>query len=105
MRRGDGRRLPGPTCPNRRALAGPVSISAQGGQPCRACGSHASASNSGITRFGRAPMIEYGHFIGGKTAKGSSGRAGEVFQPMTGEVRAKVAFASKAEVAAAVENA
>src|SRR6202040_491801 len=30
---------------------------------------------------------------------------GEFFQPMTGETRAKVAFASKAEVAAAVENA
>ena len=50
-------------------------------------------------------MIEYGHFIGGKTVKGTSGRAGDVFQPMTGEVRAKVALASKAEVAAAVENA
>ena len=50
-------------------------------------------------------MIEYGHFIGGKRVKGTSGRAGDVFQPMTGEVRAKVAFASKAEVAAAVENA
>ena len=50
-------------------------------------------------------MIEYGHFIGGKRVKGTSGRAGDVFQPMTGEVRASVAFASKAEVAAAVENA
>ena len=50
-------------------------------------------------------MIEYGHFIGGKRVKGTSGRAGDVFQPMTGEVRARVAFASQAEVAAAVENA
>jgi malonate-semialdehyde dehydrogenase (acetylating)/methylmalonate-semialdehyde dehydrogenase len=50
-------------------------------------------------------MIEYGHFIGGRKVKGSSGRTGDVFQPMTGEVRAKVALASKAEVAAAVENA
>ena len=50
-------------------------------------------------------MLDYGHFIGGKTVKGTSGRAGDVFEPMTGEVRAKVAFASKAEVAAAVENA
>ena len=50
-------------------------------------------------------MIEYGHFIGGKRVKGTSGRAGDVFQPMTGDVRASVAFASKAEVAAAVENA
>ena len=50
-------------------------------------------------------MLEYGHFIGGKTVKGTSGRFGDVFQPMTGEVRAKVALASKAEVAAAVANA
>ena len=50
-------------------------------------------------------MIEYGHFIGGKQVKGTSGRTGDVYQPMTGEVRAKVALASKAEVAAAVENA
>ena len=34
-------------------------------------------------------MIEYGHFIGGKQVKGTSGRAGDVFQPMTGEVRAQ----------------
>ena len=50
-------------------------------------------------------MIEYGHFIGGKPVKGTSGRTADVYQPMTGEVRAKVALASKAEVAAAVENA
>jgi len=50
-------------------------------------------------------MIDYGHLIGGKLVKGTSGRTGEVFQPMTGEVRAKVALASKAEVAAAVANA
>ncbi len=50
-------------------------------------------------------MLEYGHFIGGKTVKGTSGRFGDVFQPMTGEVRAKVALATKAEVAAAVANA
>src|SRR5262247_3123971 len=50
-------------------------------------------------------MIDYGHFVGGKSVEGKSGRSGDVFQPMTGEVRAKVAFASKAEVAAAVENA
>src|SRR5438477_5460419 len=50
-------------------------------------------------------MIEYGHFIGGRRVKGGSGRAGDVFQPMTGEVRARVAYAGSAEVAAAVENA
>src|SRR5258708_31022511 len=57
------------------------------------------------SRCRESPMIEYGHFIGGKRVKGASGRAGDVFQPMTGEVRASVAFASPAEVAAAVENA
>jgi len=50
-------------------------------------------------------MIEYGHFIGGKAVAGKSGRTGEVFQPMDGTVRAHVAFASRAEVRAAVENA
>ena len=46
-----------------------------------------------------------GHFIGGKRIEGTSGRYSNVFQPMTGEVRAKVALASKAELRAAVENA
>ncbi len=50
-------------------------------------------------------MIAYGHFIGGKAIPAAGGRSGEVFQPMTGEVRAKVAFATKAEVAAAVADA
>ena len=50
-------------------------------------------------------MIEYGHYIGGKQVAGKSGRTADVFQPMDGTVRAKVALASKAEVRAAVENA
>jgi malonate-semialdehyde dehydrogenase (acetylating)/methylmalonate-semialdehyde dehydrogenase len=50
-------------------------------------------------------MREIGHFIGGKHVKGTSGRTADVFQPMTGEVIAKVALASKAEMRAAVENA
>ena len=50
-------------------------------------------------------MIEYGHFIGGKTVAGKSGRTAEVFQPMDGTVRAHVALASKSEVHAAVANA
>jgi malonate-semialdehyde dehydrogenase (acetylating) / methylmalonate-semialdehyde dehydrogenase len=48
---------------------------------------------------------ELTHFIGGKRVKGTSGRFGDVYQPMDGTLRAKVALASKAEVAAAVENA
>ena len=50
-------------------------------------------------------MIDYGHFIGGKRVAGTSGRTSEVFQPMDGTVRGRVALASKAELRAAVENA
>src|SRR5215510_10354176 len=48
---------------------------------------------------------ELTHFIGGKHVKGTSGRFGDVWQPMDGSLRARVPLASKAEVAAAVENA
>jgi len=50
-------------------------------------------------------MREIGHFIGGKTVAGTSGRFGDVFNPNTGEVQARVALASKAEVEAAIQNA
>jgi malonate-semialdehyde dehydrogenase (acetylating)/methylmalonate-semialdehyde dehydrogenase len=50
-------------------------------------------------------MREIGHFIGGKSVKGTSGRQGDVFNPNTGEVQAKVALANKADVEAAVANA
>src|SRR6187401_481142 len=50
-------------------------------------------------------MRSVGHFIGGKEVKGTSGRTADVFEPMTGEVQAKVDLASKAELRAAVENA
>ena len=43
-------------------------------------------------------MREIGHFIGGKEVKGASGRFGDVFNPNTGEVQAKVALAKRAEV-------
>jgi malonate-semialdehyde dehydrogenase (acetylating)/methylmalonate-semialdehyde dehydrogenase len=48
---------------------------------------------------------ELTHFIGGKKVKGTSGRFGNVFWPMTGEVAARVPLASIAEVDAAVQNA
>jgi malonate-semialdehyde dehydrogenase (acetylating)/methylmalonate-semialdehyde dehydrogenase len=48
---------------------------------------------------------EIGHFIGGKHVTGTSGRFADVFNPKTGEVAAKVALASTAELRAAVENA
>src|SRR4030081_2545933 len=50
-------------------------------------------------------MRTIGHFIGGREVKGSSGRFADVFEPMTGDVQAQVALASKAEMRAAVENA
>ena len=50
-------------------------------------------------------MREIGHFIGGKHVAGTSGRTADVYNPATGEVQAKVALATTAEVRAAVENA
>jgi malonate-semialdehyde dehydrogenase (acetylating)/methylmalonate-semialdehyde dehydrogenase len=47
-------------------------------------------------------MREIGHFIGGKTVKGTSGRYGDVYNPNTGEVQAKVAFAKHSEVEHAI---
>src|SRR5262249_60206557 len=50
-------------------------------------------------------MREIGHFIGGKAVKGASGRFGDVFDPNTGEVQAKVALAKHSEVEQAIANA
>src|ERR1700677_2614358 len=50
-------------------------------------------------------MREIGHLIGGKEVKGASGRFGDVFDPNTGEVAAKVALADKSEVEKAIANA
>src|SRR6476646_10014561 len=54
---------------------------------------------------GSIAMREIGHFIDGKQVAGTSGRTGDVFNPNTGEVQAKVALASKAEVEKAIANA
>src|SRR5207253_7327823 len=67
--------------------------------------SNSDLSSSAMTTHGRLPMREIGHFIGGKPVKGTSGRFGDVFNPNTGEVQAKVAFAARAEVEAAIANA
>src|SRR6202045_3731065 len=50
-------------------------------------------------------MRELTHFIAGGAAKGASGRFGDVFNPATGEVQARVPLASRAELRAAVEVA
>ncbi|MBF9032163.1 CoA-acylating methylmalonate-semialdehyde dehydrogenase [Rhodobacterales bacterium HKCCE3408] len=50
-------------------------------------------------------MEEIGHWIGGKRVAGRSGRTADVYNPATGEVQAKVALASAAELDAAVQAA
>ncbi|MFT3791484.1 MAG: CoA-acylating methylmalonate-semialdehyde dehydrogenase [Rudaea sp.] len=45
------------------------------------------------------------HFVGGHSVAGTSGRYGDVFNPSTGAVQAKVALASAQELDRAVENA
>jgi malonate-semialdehyde dehydrogenase (acetylating)/methylmalonate-semialdehyde dehydrogenase len=50
-------------------------------------------------------MKTFGHFLNGAQVPGTSGRFGDVFNPATGEVQARVAFATKAEMRQAVENA
>jgi len=45
------------------------------------------------------------HFINGKRVEGTSGRYADIFNPATGEVQAKVALATKAELDAAVADA
>jgi malonate-semialdehyde dehydrogenase (acetylating)/methylmalonate-semialdehyde dehydrogenase len=50
-------------------------------------------------------MREITHFIDGQAVTGTSGRYGEVFNPNTGEVQARVALATTAEVDAAVASA
>ncbi len=47
-------------------------------------------------------MEEIGHFINGKHVAGKSGRTADVFNPATGEVTAKVALATTAEMQEAV---
>ena len=50
-------------------------------------------------------MRHIGHFAGGKTIQGKSGRFADVYAPHTGEAQARVALASEAEVAEIVANA
>ena len=50
-------------------------------------------------------MRTIGHFIGGRHVPGASGRFSDMFEPMTGDVVARVALADASEVRAAIENA
>ncbi|WP_285727719.1 CoA-acylating methylmalonate-semialdehyde dehydrogenase [Psychromicrobium xiongbiense] len=48
---------------------------------------------------------ELTHYFGGRPVPGESGRWGEVFNPCTGEVQARVPLAATAEVSAAIDRA
>ena len=50
-------------------------------------------------------MRDIQHFIGGSAVAGASGRFGDVFNPNTGEVQARVALATEAELDRAVKAA
>ena len=50
-------------------------------------------------------MREIQHFVNGTSLAGQSGRFGDVFNPNTGEVQARVALATPAELDAAVQAA
>jgi malonate-semialdehyde dehydrogenase (acetylating)/methylmalonate-semialdehyde dehydrogenase len=50
-------------------------------------------------------MREIGHFVDGKRISGTSGRFGDVFNPNTGEVQAKVALANRSEVEQTIASA
>ncbi|KQY91423.1 methylmalonate-semialdehyde dehydrogenase [Caulobacter sp. Root1455] len=45
------------------------------------------------------------HFVGGRAVEGTSGRFGDVFDPNTGQVQARVALATKSELDAAIADA
>ena len=50
-------------------------------------------------------MQEIGHWINGKLVKGTSGRFADVYNPATGELQAKVALATPAELDHAIQDA
>src|SRR5690242_1466372 len=50
-------------------------------------------------------MREIGHFIGGQSVAGASGRFGDVYNPASGEIAARVSLASAEEVNKVVATA
>jgi malonate-semialdehyde dehydrogenase (acetylating)/methylmalonate-semialdehyde dehydrogenase len=62
-----------------------------------------SSSNSAAAA-GAVPF-SLGHFVGGRQLAGTSGRDGPVFNPATGELRGRVAYASTDETRAAITTA
>ncbi len=75
---------------------------------CRACPAITSISGQlpdEGPRFKKPPMRDITHFIDGASVAGTSGRYGDVFNPNTGEVQARVALATTAELDQAVQSA
>jgi malonate-semialdehyde dehydrogenase (acetylating) / methylmalonate-semialdehyde dehydrogenase len=58
-----------------------------------------------VTQLTEHTVADLYHFIGGEKLAGTSGRFGEVFDPSTGRVRARVSYASRADVEAAIADA
>lgn len=52
-----------------------------------------------------AELPELGHYLGGRRVAGTSGRYGDVYNPATGRIQARVALASRAETEAAIDAA
>ena len=50
-------------------------------------------------------MREISHFINGKSVTGASGRFGDIYDPNTGQIQARVALATAAEVDDAIQKA
>jgi malonate-semialdehyde dehydrogenase (acetylating)/methylmalonate-semialdehyde dehydrogenase len=48
------------------------------------------------------PGFDLGHFVGGRSVPGQSGRSGRVYNPATGEARGQVAYANQAETRNAI---
>jgi malonate-semialdehyde dehydrogenase (acetylating)/methylmalonate-semialdehyde dehydrogenase len=48
---------------------------------------------------------QLGHYIDGQRVEGTSGRFGDVYDPCTGQVQARIAFASRDEVNSAIASA
>jgi malonate-semialdehyde dehydrogenase (acetylating) / methylmalonate-semialdehyde dehydrogenase len=67
--------------------------------------SNSPAVDNRASAFADQRLPQVPHFIGGRTVDGTSGRFGEVYNPATGELARRVAFANKAEVDQAVAAA
>jgi malonate-semialdehyde dehydrogenase (acetylating)/methylmalonate-semialdehyde dehydrogenase len=65
--------------------------------------SSATADRAATSQESSLPVVP--HFIGGRLFEGNSGRYGEVYNPATGALARRVAFAGAAEVNAAVAAA